>query len=934
MATGCSSGSRRMRHVFGVAILAALCACRSVPDEQTAIAKAKRYQAEGHYRSAIIELKNLLQADGNHAQARLLLGQLHMDLGDVQAAQKELRRAEALGAASAAVQPALAESYVIVKQYDKALAVIEQPPFDPAQLSPRVQRLRADSYLGLGKTEKAQEIYRALLAQNENSNEARRGLARVALHVGDDGKALVLVKQAIGFDSKDKASWLLRGQIDSKRQDYAAAEQAYTHALDTRKLEAITHEELWARVGLIEALLAQNKIAPAAQRLKELRRFLSAHPAARYLRARIAMAEGDHDIAETELRAVLKTFPDHGPSLLMLGAVKYAQEQLEQADMFLSGFLAAQPGHSAAHKLLAATRLRLAQPAGAKAALTPLSKSGARDAEWLSLMGIASFQAGEYAQASSFLEQGVKASPDNTALRVNLALGYIAENRFRAAIDLLEKNAPAASVDGRRDTLLLWCYLRERETAKADALATKLIDSAGADDRVYERLGTLFAAAGYSEKASAFFLELVARKPLHAAALYSLGRIAHSNGRTTAADAYYRRALQADPKHAQAMGAMTQLALAEGREQQAITWLERARAGNKAADTPRLLLAQLYTKRGDTQRALAVAAEAIALQPKRAEGYLVLSRAHQAAGNYKEARQSLQTAVTHAPNDAALRYDLGHMHWLAAELREAKTAFAEALRLQPDWLPAIGALAMVTLRLGDTDAAYTLAKNLQNHPERKEIGFALEGDLDFMSAKYADAAGNYAQAAAIRPAGTLAVKTYQARYRAGLPQPEAPLTQWLAGHPEDAEIRLALAQAYVTASKTQAAVREFERIVSADAEHATSLNNLAWLYWQQGDTRALDMAERAYRVSPGNGAVTDTLGWLLVQTGAVQRGLALLRKADAEAPHSPEIRYHLAYALVKSGARSEAQSLLAGLIASNAAFASREQARALMQTIN
>ena len=79
------------------------------------------------------------------------------------------------------------------------------------------------------------------------------------------------------------------------------------------------------------------------------------------------------------------------------------------------------------------------------------------------------------------------------------------------------------------------------------------------------------------------------------------------------------------------------------------------------------------------------------------------------------------------------------------------------------------------------------------------------------------------------------------------------------------------------------------------------LNNLAWAYQQVKDPRALETAERAYKLKPDNAAVADTLGWMLVEQGNTTRGLELLQKAVAAAPKALEIRYHLAQAWVKSG---------------------------------
>jgi Flp pilus assembly protein TadD len=77
----------------------------------------------------------------------------------------------------------------------------------------------------------------------------------------------------------------------------------------------------------------------------------------------------------------------------------------------------------------------------------------------------------------------------------------------------------------------------------------------------------------------------------------------------------------------------------------------------------------------------------------------------------------------------------------------------------------------------------------------------------------------------------------------------------------------------------------------------------------------------------------DTLGWMLVEQGDTKRGLPLLQKAAAGAPALPEIRYHLAVGLSKSGDKAGARKELETLLAQNKPFAQLEEARSLLKTL-
>ncbi len=65
-----------------------------------------------------------------------------------------------------------------------------------------------------------------------------------------------------------------------------------------------------------------------------------------------------------------------------------------------------------------------------------------------------------------------------------------------------------------------------------------------------------------------------------------------------------------------------------------------------------------------------------------------------------------------------------------------------------------------------------------------------------------------------------------------------------------------------------------------------ALNNLAWVAGQLKDPKALEYAERADKLAPGNPAILDTYGMLLVEKGDIARGVEMLQKAIAIAPNA------------------------------------------------
>ena len=62
------------------------------------------------------------------------------------------------------------------------------------------------------------------------------------------------------------------------------------------------------------------------------------------------------------------------------------------------------------------------------------------------------------------------------------------------------------------------------------------------------------------------------------------------------------------------------------------------------------------------------------------------------------------------------------------------------------------------------------------------------------------------------------------------------------------------------------------------------------LYQVRGNPKALATAERALAAAPDNPAVMDTVGWILVEKGDLDKALPLLREAAKALPELPQTR--------------------------------------------
>jgi putative PEP-CTERM system TPR-repeat lipoprotein len=260
----------------------------------------------------------------------------------------------------------------------------------------------------------------------------------------------------------------------------------------------------------------------------------------------------------------------------------------------------------------------------------------------------------------------------------------------------------------------------------------------------------------------------------------------------------------------------------------------------------------------------------------------------------------------------------------------ARASLQRALELQPDFPQAQAALGRVEIAGKHLEAAGAIARDMRQARPGGAPGEELTGDFWMAREDPAAAIVHYDKAYDQAPSARLARKLFRAWQRAGDPaRAEAALRAWLSTNPGDLGMRALLIGSLEQRGALGPAIEQYLKILEYRPEHVGTLNNLALRYQASGNPAGLQYAERAHRLAPERPEVTDTLGWLLVENGELNRGLVLLQEARLQAPHNPEIHYHLAVALHRAGRSDEAREELERLLESGQAFPGIEQARAL-----
>lgn len=912
------------RRLLALVLCASLAACGGESSEAL-LQKARQSLDAGDRKAAIIQLKSAIQEDAKNAEARYALGKLYVDMGDGASAEKELRRALELGLARDKALAPLGHALLLQREFDRLLEEIpEKPAGQPAEAA-ALLALRAEAQLGRRQIDDAALSYEAARRLDPNSVEALRGLALVALARQQPDTAMTLANEAIEKSPARHEPWLLKADLLNAEGKNDEAIRAYQEALKRKPDDLVSHLSLATLYVLTRQFDAAQREIDAAHKIE---------PGAlqlRLVRGQLYFAQQKFAAARDQLQQVLKFAPKLGQAVLLMGATQYALGAFEQAETHLTTFLDAAPGSAYARTLLASVYLKTRRPDRALDTLRPLLTAEPPNPAALALAGEAHMQRREPARAAEYLEKAAKVAPHAAGVRTELALSRLAAGDIDRGMVELEAAAGLAGSPAQTDLALITAYLARREFDKALGAIAVLEKKDPKNPLVHNLRGGAYLGKNDVPAARRAFGQALALDAGYYPAAANLAQLDMRDKNPKAARARFEGVLAADKASVPAMMGLAALERAAGNEQAMLDWVKRAAAADPKALAPRGALVHYHLGKNAPAQALAVAREAQTANPAAPEAMELLGIAQLAAGEKDNAVVTFTKLAEMAPHAAGVHVRLAAAQAAKGSLTDARRSYTRALELNPDLADAHVGLIQLDLKEQLGADALRRARQLQARQPRSPLGHVLEGDILASQKDPAGATAAYQRAFDLGKSTMVMMKLHGSLYAAGKGgEAEAKAAQWLKDQPKDQAMRSYLADHYLKAGHNQPAIAQYQAILQAAPNDVVALNNLAWLYQQEKDPRARATAERAYQLSPDTPSIADTLGWIEVQQGDVKRGIGLLQKALAAAPDTAEIRWHLAYALHKSGDDARARQELERLINSGLAFGAESEARRLL----
>lgn len=913
-----------IRLLYALVLSASLAACGAESSEAL-LEKAQQSLNSGDRKTAIIQLKSAIQEDEKNAKARFQLGKLYLEGGAFSSAEKELARARASGYDASLVNPLLAKALIGQGEYKRVLDELPEPSKGGKADVPMLI-MRATAQLGTGDKEEARKSLSQATAAAPTDVDVLLAQARLALADRDVAKAAERIDAALQIDPRHRDAWLFKADLLRATGKSGNAAEAYQTAL---RLDP-GHEG--ARLALANIAISENRLADARREIDTVLKASRNNLQARYLQALVDFREKKNEVARDHLAELLKSTPDYLPAVLLAGSVDYALGNMQSAESHLKRVVAALPRNLYALRLLAAAQLRQGRHDDAERTLAGVPDS-VNDAGFHLVAGDIALAKKQFAKAAEHFEKAAQISPDSAAIRTELGLARLVQGDQRALADL----QAAAAMEGsgnRADAAIILHQLKQKQFDAALASIAALEKKQGTNPITWNYRGAAYLAKKDSAKARESFGQALKLDPAFFPAAANLAQLDLRDNKRAAARKRFEDILKADPKHLNAMLALADFSMRDKDEKAYVGWLEKASQAHPKALQPRSGMVAYLLRKGDKDRAIVQAREAVNANPDNPAALNLLGATQMAVGDKAGAIATFSAMTAKAEPSADAQLNLAMAQMADKRLADARIALKKALQIKPDHVKSQDALISVEMADKKPEAALVIARSLQVQQPGSPLGFLREGDIHFEQKRAPQAIKAYQQALEKGAGSTGLIKLHRAYLLAGdASSAEIRVKDWLRKNPADNAVRNYVAEYHMLNLRNKEAIAYYQEILRQVPNDMVSLNNLANLYRVENDKRALATAEQAHKLAPGNPAVQDTLGWILVEQGQAARGLDLLKKAVAGAPREAAIRYHHAAALARTGDKAQARKTLESLLLDTPDFPEGNAARALLKSL-
>jgi len=360
---------------------------------------------------------------------------------------------------------------------------------------------------------------------------------------------------------------------------------------------------------------------------------------------------------------------------------------------------------------------------------------------WLPLVhvGLHRLEQGKVEDALGYLFRARALRPDSEYVENALGEAFLKQGLPQQALPHFREAVRLGPSFRHARRNLAVALLRQGDVDEAVSHLSSALDFER-DEAVRENtVGSTLAQYGALDQAALHYRQALRADPQNPRAHQDLGKILHLQGRLSEAVGHYREALRSNPRSAETHYSLAVALVSAGQPAEAKLHYVEALRIDPADGEAHNNLGQLLALEGKHEEALAEFSEALRANPRLAQAHFNAARVLARRGDLVPAEESYARGLAAEPANADGHAELGAVLLAEGRPEEAIPHYREALRLRPDWPPALRGLAWIlaTEGTGGTASAQEALRLAERAQSLARVPDAAV--LDTLAAAYANA---------------------------------------------------------------------------------------------------------------------------------------------------------------------------------------------------
>lgn len=469
---------------------------------------------------------------------------------------------------------------------------------------------------------------------------------------------------------------------------------------------------------------------------------------------------------------------------------------------------------------------------------------------------------GDIAKAIKEYRRVLSLDPGASSVRMQLSEVLLKNGQAEEAVVELEKLLMQNPEDIRALMLIAQAENSRKNTSKAIETYERVLDLEPDNDSARLHMSMLLAGEEMFDRAWDV-LKKVEDDEVAASAFYYIGIIASGTNNLKEAEKAFKRSLHLDPEIESSYHYLGIIAAEQGKVRKAEGYYKKALEINPGNIGILQSLSQLYLDNKKLEEAIEVEKRIESLAPGHIDTNRKLGLIFMNLNRFDEAISEFRKVVTGEPKDKEFRYYLALALEEAGRLEEAAAEYGTLSEMEPGNVKAL-------LNLG---YIYATLNKVEKAAEAYEKLIRISGD----NAEY---------------------YVYLARLYMRLEKmadAKRVLEEGLGIFDQHAELHFTMAVYCEHEGEFDLMVKHLKKAIELDPMHADAMNFLGYSYAEKNMNleEALMLVENSLALKPGNGYITDSLGWIYFKMGKYDKALKTLIKASDIISNDPVILDHL-----------------------------------------